>query len=82
MWRVTRYSPLNQINAANVSQLHRVWTFHMSPDLRGGAGPTAETMEAHGPMGRVGELSAGCQWAHVFTTPYNRWWRWNPRREK
>lgn len=28
----TRYSPLTQINAANVTKLTRAWTFHMSPE--------------------------------------------------
>jgi quinoprotein glucose dehydrogenase len=30
----TRYSPLTQINAANVSKLQRAWTFHTGEELR------------------------------------------------
>jgi len=69
----TRYSPLNQINPANVSRLQRVWTFHMSPDLRGEAGPIAEAMDAHGPMGRVGEVTPLVANGRMYlTTPYNQ----------
>ena len=69
----TRYSPLAQINATNVTRLNRVWTFHMSPDLRGDSGPTAETMEAHGPIGRAGEATPLVINGRMYlTTPYNQ----------
>jgi quinoprotein glucose dehydrogenase len=69
----TRYSPLNQINPANVARLKRVWTFHMSADLRGDAGPTAEAMEAHGPIGRAGESTPLVVNGRMYlTTPYNQ----------
>ena len=69
----TRYSTLAQINASNVGKLSKAWTFHMSPALRSDSGPTAETMEAHGPLGRTGEATPLVVNGRMYlTTPYNQ----------
>jgi len=69
----TRYSTLSQINGSNVAKLSKVWTFHMSPALRSDSGPTAETMEAHGPLGRTGEATPLVVNGRMYlTTPFNQ----------
>jgi quinoprotein glucose dehydrogenase len=58
----TRYSPLAQINARNVTTLRRAWTFHMSPDSA-----------ARLPVARVGEATPLVVNGKLFlTTPYNQ----------
>jgi quinoprotein glucose dehydrogenase len=78
----TRYSPLKQIDATNVSKLVRAWTYHMNPG--GTAAPAAAPTAAAGGRGRGGRgggFGGGRNWSATplvingvlyLTTAYNR----------
>src|SRR6476661_7742527 len=69
----TRYSPLNQINTANVSRLGLAWSY----DLGAGGGPQEDT-----PLVWNGTLYGVTNWSVVFAldirTGKERW-RWDPQ---
>src|SRR5579871_2760005 len=57
----TRYSPLSQINTANVTTLQRAWTFHMTP---AGADVAVARVSESTPLMVNGKL--------YLTTPYHQ----------
>ena len=68
----TRYSPLQQINAANVAQLHPVWSYDVG---RGGGGQEAT------PLFWNGTLFSITNWSIVFAVDARTGkekWRWDP----
>jgi quinohemoprotein ethanol dehydrogenase len=68
----TRYSPLQQINAANVAQLHPVWSYEVG---RGGGGQEAT------PLFWNGTLFSITNWSIVFAVDARTGkekWRWDP----
>src|SRR5262245_17631759 len=69
----TRYSPLNQLDAANVSRLAMAWSYEIGP---GGAGPQEAT-----PLAWNGTVYGITNWSVVFAvdarTGKERW-RWDP----
>jgi PQQ-dependent dehydrogenase (methanol/ethanol family) len=69
----TRYSPLKQLDAANVSRLVRAWSYEIGP---GGAGPQEAT-----PLAWNGTVYGITNWSVVFAvdarTGKERW-RWDP----
>ena len=51
-----RFSPLKQINSANLNHLKVAWVYHMRPaNFTGGSGRGPITMEGRGPGGAVGD---------------------------
>ena len=77
----TRYSPLKQIDAKNVNQLVRAWTYHMNPAGTAAAAAPAAPPEGGG-RGRGGRgPGGGRNWSATplvidgvmyLTTAYNR----------
>jgi quinohemoprotein ethanol dehydrogenase len=69
----TRYSPLKQLDAANVSRLAMAWSYEIGP---GGAGPQEAT-----PLAWNGTIYGITNWSVVFAvdarTGKERW-RWDP----
>jgi PQQ-dependent dehydrogenase (methanol/ethanol family) len=68
----TRYSPLNQINATNVSRLGLAWSYEVGP---GGGGQEAT------PLVHNGILYSITQWSVVFAVDVKTGkekWRWDP----
>ena len=68
----TRYSPLNQINATNVSRLGLAWTY----DVGAGGGGQEDT-----PLEYNGTLYAITNWSVVFAVDVRTGkerWRWDP----
>src|SRR3984957_11718067 len=69
----TRYSPLNQINASNVSRLGLAWSVEVGP---GGAGQEAT------PLVHNGVIFSITQWSVVFAVDARTGkekWRWDPK---
>jgi quinohemoprotein ethanol dehydrogenase len=68
----TRYTPLNQINASNVSRLGLAWSFEVGP---GGGGQEAT------PLVHNGVIFSTTQWSVVFAVDARTGkekWRWDP----
>ena len=68
----TRYTPLNQINASNVSRLGLAWSFEVGP---GGGGQEAT------PLVHNGVIFSITQWSVVFAVDARTGkekWRWDP----
>ncbi len=68
----TRYTPLNQINASNVSRLGLVWSYEVGP---GGGGQEAT------PLVHNGVIFSITQWSVVFAVDARTGkekWRWDP----
>jgi quinohemoprotein ethanol dehydrogenase len=68
----TRYTPLNQINASNVSRLGLVWSFEVGP---GGGGQEST------PLVHNGVIFSITQWSVVFAVDARTGkekWRWDP----
>jgi PQQ-dependent dehydrogenase (methanol/ethanol family) len=68
----TRYSPLDQINASNVSRLGLAWSFEVGP---GGGGQEAT------PLVHNGVIFSTTQWSVVFAVDARTGkekWRWDP----
>ncbi len=68
----TRYTPLNQINASNVSRLGLVWSYEAGP---GGGGQEATPLEHNGVIFSI------TQWSVVFAVDARTGkekWRWDP----
>ena len=68
----TRYSPLQQINASNVAQLHAAWSYDVG---RGGGGQEAT------PLFWNGTLYSITNWSIVFAVDARTGkekWRWDP----
>src|SRR5579871_978396 len=68
----TRYSPLNQINASNVSHLGLAWSYDVGP---GGGGQEAT------PLVHNGTIFSITQWSVVFAVDARTGkekWRWDP----
>jgi PQQ-dependent dehydrogenase (methanol/ethanol family) len=69
----TRYSPLKQINAANVHRLGLQWSFEVGP---GGGAQQATPLVAHGTIYSI------TNWSVVFAVDARTGkekWRWDPR---
>ncbi len=67
----TRYTPLNQINASNVSRLGLAWSFEVGP----GGGQEAT------PLVHDGVIFSTTQWSVVFAVDARTGkekWRWDP----
>jgi PQQ-dependent dehydrogenase (methanol/ethanol family) len=68
----TRYSPLSQINASNVSRLGLAWSYEVGP---GGGGQEAT------PLVHNGVIFSITQWSVVFAVDartHKEKWRWDP----
>ncbi len=68
----TRYTPLDQINASNVSRLGLAWSFEVGP---GGGGQEAT------PLVHNGVIFSTTQWSVVFAVDARTGkekWRWDP----
>ncbi len=68
----TRYTPLNQINASNVSRLGLAWSYEVGP---GGGGQEAT------PLVHNGVIFSITQWSVVFAVDARTGkekWRWDP----
>jgi quinohemoprotein ethanol dehydrogenase len=68
----TRYTPLNQINASNVSRLGLAWSYEVGP---GGGGQEAT------PLVHNGVIFSTTQWSVVFAVDVRTGkekWRWDP----
>src|SRR5215470_11075861 len=68
----TRYSPLNQINASNVSRVGLAWSYEVGP---GGGGQEAT------PLVHNGVIFSITQWSVVFAVDartHKEKWRWDP----
>ncbi|HEY3823698.1 MAG TPA: PQQ-binding-like beta-propeller repeat protein [Bryobacteraceae bacterium] len=68
----TRYSPLDQMNASNVSRLGLAWSFEVGP---GGGGQEAT------PLVHNGVIFSTTQWSVVFAVDARTGkekWRWDP----
>ena len=68
----TRYSPLNQINASNVSRLGLAWSFDVG---KGGGGQEATLLEYNGTLYGI------TNWSVVFAVDARTGkekWRWDP----
>ena len=68
----TRYTPLSQINASNVSRLGLAWSFEVGP---GGGGQEAT------PLVHNGVIFSTTQWSVVFAVDVRTGkekWRWDP----
>ncbi len=68
----TRYTPLNQIDATNVSRLGLVWSYEVGP---GGGGQEAT------PLVHNGVIFSTTQWSVVFAVDAKtgkQKWRWDP----
>ncbi len=68
----TRYTPLNQINASNVSRLGLAWSYEVGP---GGGGQEAT------PLVHNGVIFSTTQWSVVFAVDARTGkekWRWDP----
>src|SRR5215471_14116356 len=68
----TRYSPLNQIDASNVSRLGLAWSYEVGP---GGGGQEAT------PLVHDGTIFSITQWSVVFAVDARTGkekWRWDP----
>ena len=68
----TRYTPLNQINASNVSRLGLAWSYEVGP---GGGGQEAT------PLVHNGVIFSITQWSVVFAVDartHKEKWRWDP----
>ena len=68
----TRYSPLNQINASNVSRLGLAWSYEVGP----GGGAQEAT-----PLVHNGVIFSVTQWSVVFAVDartHKEKWRWDP----
>jgi PQQ-dependent dehydrogenase (methanol/ethanol family) len=69
----TRYSPLSQINASNVSRLGLAWSYEVGP---GGGGQEAT------PLVHNGVIFSITQWSVVFAVDartHGEKWRWDPQ---
>src|ERR1700679_3544391 len=68
----TRYTPLSQINASNVSRLGLAWSYEVGP---GGGGQEAT------PLVHNGVIFSTTQWSVVFAVDARtrkEKWRWDP----